>query len=90
VLAGDFNSGRQHPVWRKLTEAGLTDAHEARARGVVRTWPDDRPYLPALLDLDHIMVSRALVVLDVSERSGLGSDHKALVADLAVTDAARP
>jgi endonuclease/exonuclease/phosphatase (EEP) superfamily protein YafD len=92
VLAGDFNSGRQHAVWRELAAAGLTDAHEARARGIVRTWPDDRALLPALLDLDHVMVSRELVVLAVSERSGLGSDHKALVTDLAVTDAdaARP
>jgi endonuclease/exonuclease/phosphatase (EEP) superfamily protein YafD len=92
VLAGDFNSGRQHPAWRKLTDAGLVDAHESRARGIVRTWPADHPLLPPLLDLDHVMVSRQLVVLAVSERSGLGSDHKALVADLAVTsaDAARP
>jgi endonuclease/exonuclease/phosphatase (EEP) superfamily protein YafD len=92
VLAGDFNSGRQHPVWRELAAAGLTDAHEARARGVVRTWPDDHAFLPAVLDLDHVMVSRQLVVLAVSERSGLGSDHQALVAEIAVTsaDASRP
>jgi endonuclease/exonuclease/phosphatase (EEP) superfamily protein YafD len=90
VLAGDFNSGRQHPEWRKLAAAGLVDAHEARSRGVVRTWPDDRALLPALLDLDHVMVGRAVVVLDISERSGLGSDHKALLADLAVTSVDTP
>jgi endonuclease/exonuclease/phosphatase (EEP) superfamily protein YafD len=84
VLAGDFNAGRQHPVWRKLTDAGLTDAHEARARGVVGTWPDNRTYLPPLLALDHVLVSRGLVVLDVRELPGLGSDHRAVLADLAV------
>jgi endonuclease/exonuclease/phosphatase (EEP) superfamily protein YafD len=84
VLAGDFNSGRQHPVWRKLTDAGLTDAHEARARGVVATWPDDHAFLPPLLALDHVLVSKELVVLDVSERPGLGSDHRAVLTELAV------
>jgi endonuclease/exonuclease/phosphatase (EEP) superfamily protein YafD len=84
VLAGDFNSGRQHPEWRSLVDAGLTDAHEARGRGLVRTWPDDRPYLPNLLALDHVLVSPGVAVLGVEERPGLGSDHRALLADLAI------
>lgn len=88
VLAGDFNAGRQHPEWRELTGAGLVDAHEARGRGLVRTWPDDRALLPRLLDLDHVLASPQLVVLDVTELSGLGSDHQALLADLAVRSAA--
>lgn len=84
VLAGDFNSGRQHPEWRSVVDAGMTDAHEARGRGLVRTWPDDRAYLPALLDLDHVLVSPGLAVLGVEERPGLGSDHRAVLTDIAV------
>jgi endonuclease/exonuclease/phosphatase (EEP) superfamily protein YafD len=84
VLAGDFNSGRQHPEWRALVDAGMTDAHEARGRALVRTWPDDRRLLPNLLDLDHVLVSPGLVVLDVEERPGLGSDHRAVLTDIAV------
>lgn len=84
VLAGDFNAGRQHPEWRSVVAAGLTDADEARGRGLVRTWPDDHVLLPDLLDLDHVLVSPGLVVLDVRDAPGLGSDHRALLADLAV------
>ena len=84
ILAGDFNSGRQHPEWRRLLDAQLTDAHEARARGFVPTWPDDRMLFPAVLDLDHVLVSEGLVVLDIAERDGLGSDHKALLTNIAV------
>jgi endonuclease/exonuclease/phosphatase (EEP) superfamily protein YafD len=84
VLAGDFNSGRQHREWREVVDAGLTDAHEARARGYVRTWPDDRAFLPPVLDLDHVLVSEGVVVLEVRERGGLGSDHRALLTDIAV------
>lgn len=87
VLAGDFNSGRQHPEWRELTGVGLVDAHEARGRGLVRTWPDGHALLPRLLDLDHVLVSPELVVLGITERPGLGSDHEALLADLAVVSA---
>jgi hypothetical protein len=55
----------------------------------VNTWPDGG-FLPRLLDLDHVLVSPGLVVLGVSERSGLGSDHEALVTDIAVTAPAGP
>jgi endonuclease/exonuclease/phosphatase (EEP) superfamily protein YafD len=88
LLAGDFNSGRQHPEWRGVVGAGLTDVHEARGRGIVRTWPDDRTFLPPVLDLDHVLVSEGIAVLEVAERPGLGSDHRAVLADLAVVPAA--
>jgi endonuclease/exonuclease/phosphatase (EEP) superfamily protein YafD len=84
VLAGDFNSGRQHKEWRSLIDEHMTDAHEARGRGIVRTWPDNRAFLPNLLDLDHVLVSPGLVVLDIVERPGLGSDHRAVLTDIAV------
>jgi endonuclease/exonuclease/phosphatase (EEP) superfamily protein YafD len=41
-----------------------------------------------VLDLDHVLVSKGIAVLDVAERPGLGSDHRAVLADLAVVPAA--
>jgi len=83
VLAGDFNAGRHHPAFRRLLDAGLRDAHDARGRGPVRTWPAGGPV--PLLHLDHVLVSDGLAVLAVTEGPALGSDHVPVVADLAVT-----
>lgn len=81
VVAGDLNADRDHAVFRDLLDAGLRDAHDARGRGLARTWPASRP----VLHLDHVLV-RGLTVLDVREAAVPGSDHKAVVADLAVLE----
>jgi endonuclease/exonuclease/phosphatase (EEP) superfamily protein YafD len=83
VVAGDFNATADHASFRALSDAGLRDAHEARGRGLVRTWPAQGP-LPPLLHLDHVLVSPDLAVLAVRERAIRGSDHRAVVADLAL------
>jgi endonuclease/exonuclease/phosphatase (EEP) superfamily protein YafD len=79
VVAGDLNADRDHAVFRDLLQTGLRDAHDARGRGLVRTWPAAAP----LLHLDHVLV-RDLEVVQVGEAQVPGSDHKAVVADIAV------
>ena len=79
VVAGDLNADRDHDAFRDLLDTGLQDAHDAVGRGLVRTWPASLP----VLHLDHVLV-RELVVLDVREVRVPGSDHLAVVADLAV------
>jgi len=79
VVAGDFNADRDHAAFRDLLATGLRDAHDSRGRGLVRTWPASAP----VLHLDHVLV-RGPVVLDVREATIPGSDHKAVIADLAV------
>jgi endonuclease/exonuclease/phosphatase (EEP) superfamily protein YafD len=83
VVAGDFNATADHASFRALLWPHLRDAHQARGRGLVRTWPALGP-LPPLLHLDHVLVSRDLAVLAVHERTIPGSDHRAVVADLAL------
>lgn len=85
VLTGDFNATSAHRGFRELLGAGLRDAHVERGRGWVTTWPSDLRLLPPLARLDHVLVSDAVAVLGVREGTGRGSDHKPLVADLAVT-----
>ena len=83
VVLGDFNATADHARFRALLDSRLRDAHDARGRGLVRTWPALGP-LPPLLHLDHVLVSPDLAVLAVRERPIRGSDHLAVVADLAL------
>ena len=83
LVVGDFNATADHASFRALMDSHLRDAHQARGRGLVRTWPALGP-LPPLLHLDHVLVSPDLAVLAVHERTIPGSDHRAVVADLAL------
>lgn len=86
VLAGDFNATSGHRSFRRLLGAGLRDAHVERGRWFVTTWPLDLRPLPAFVHIDHVLVSEDVAVLDVREGTGRGSDHRPLVADLALID----
>jgi endonuclease/exonuclease/phosphatase family metal-dependent hydrolase len=90
VVAGDLNADRDHAPFRRLLGAGLRDAHDSRGRGLARTWPARLP----LLHLDRVLVrdgdGAALGVRDVSEARVPGSDHLAVVAELAVLPGPEP
>ena len=85
VVAGDFNSGRDHASFRRLLRDGVRDASEERGRGLAPTWPQRRP----LLHLDHVLVKDGAVgriaVCDVDEEALPGSDHLAVRADLSIS-----
>jgi endonuclease/exonuclease/phosphatase (EEP) superfamily protein YafD len=84
VVLGDFNADRDHAPFRRLLHSGLRDAHDERGRGLARTFP---AWLP-VLHLDHVLVRDGdggrLVVRDVREVRLPGSDHRTVVADLAL------
>ncbi len=84
VVAGDLNADRDHAPFRALLDAGLRDAHDERGRGLARTWPAGR----AVLQLDHVLVrdgdDARLAVRAVREVAVPGSDHRAVLADLAL------
>ncbi len=86
VVLGDFNADRDHAPFRGLLDTGLRDAHDERGRGLARTFPAGLP----VLQLDHVLVrdgsGARLVVRDVREVRLPGSDHKTVVADLAVLE----
>ena len=79
VVAGDLNADRDHAAFRALLEAGLRDAHDSLGRGLARTWPAPLP----VLHLDHVLV-RGLTPVDVAEVRVPGSDHLAVMAEVAV------
>lgn len=84
VVAGDFNATYVHRRFRDVLATGLRDAHVDRGRGWAATWPRDLAFVPPLVRIDHILVSKQVAVLHVSEGEGRGSDHRPLIADLAV------
>ncbi len=85
VVLGDFNATLDHTPMRRLLGTGLTDTHAELGRGFDGTWPADRPVLPPVLQIDHVLHGDALKAVTVAERTLPGTDHRAVVAELAVT-----
>lgn len=84
VFLGDFNASLDHAPMRELLAAGLTDTHAELGRGWARTWPVGKPLLPPLVQLDHVLHGPGLAGVSVGERTVPGTDHRAVVAVLAL------
>ncbi|WP_346620866.1 endonuclease/exonuclease/phosphatase family protein [Blastococcus montanus] len=83
VLAGDFNATYDHAALRAVLRRGYVDAAQATGRGLTWTWRPLRLRFPRLV-LDHVLVDPRLGVRDCAFLPVRGSDHRALVVDLAV------
>lgn len=85
IVVGDLNFTETTPQHRRLQEIGLRDAWDLRGRGRGTTWPNNSVlrYLPGLR-LDHLYVSKEIAVVDVRIGDGRGSDHRPVIADLAI------
>jgi endonuclease/exonuclease/phosphatase (EEP) superfamily protein YafD len=87
VAAGDFNATWHHRPFRELIAHGYREAHVDVGRGHARTWPANGRLLGRIggfIRIDHVL-TRQVRTLRISEEDGHGSDHRALVADLAIT-----
>lgn len=98
VLAGDFNATREHLPYRKLTEQSpgfwpreqsdaatpnLINAADLAGTGWQPTYRDDR-WFPALIEIDHVLVSPNVRVNALERVSVHGYAHVALLAWLEV------
>lgn len=81
LTAGDFNATWGHRAFRRLLDAGLTDAAAARGRPFQMTWGQGR-LVPPLTRIDHVLTSPGLAVVAIRTGEGQGSDHRPLVADI--------
>lgn len=81
LLLGDLNASVDNSELRELMGTRFRDAPELAGSGLLRTFTPS-PRLPALLDLDHVLVDDAFGVTDTSVVDLPGSDHRALVARL--------
>ncbi|MGV9338870.1 endonuclease/exonuclease/phosphatase family protein [Streptomyces sp. NPDC003688] len=85
VFLGDFNASLDHARMRTLlTSGGLTDTHAELGRGWARTWPAGKSLIPPLVQLDHVLHGSGLAAVSVTERTVPGTDHRAVVARLAL------
>lgn len=87
VFLGDFNASLDHSPMRRLLAAGLTDTHAELGHGWPRTWPVGLPVVPPLVQLDHVLHGSGLAGVSVGERTLPGTDHRAVVAVLALLPA---
>lgn len=87
LIAGDFNMTQHHRWYRALEDLGLKNCHEERGRGNATTWPDTDDglyrFLPPIR-IDHVFVSEGVVCTGIAEGKSLGSDHRPVIADIAV------
>jgi endonuclease/exonuclease/phosphatase (EEP) superfamily protein YafD len=82
VVAGDFNASRDHRPFRDLLAAGFLDcADSARRRPWPGfTWPAGR-WIPSIMRLDHILVSRGSASVSASRNIRVpGTDHRGVLA----------
>ncbi|WP_354643660.1 endonuclease/exonuclease/phosphatase family protein [Kitasatospora camelliae] len=84
VYLGDFNATVDHAPMRDLLDQGLTDSHAELGQGMAPTFPVGWS-LPSVIQIDHVLHGGALRAVDVSEHALPGSDHRAVVAELALT-----
>lgn len=84
VLMGDFNSSPAWPAYRMIRKHlrdGVADWAKRTGKRTRRTW-NYGAGTPKVLRIDHIMV-RGVELTNVQAVDIAGTDHRALVADLA-------
>lgn len=85
LIAGDFNATWAHRHFRRLLDLGVTDAAAARGKPYQMTWPRNLRIIPPMIRIDHVLTTQHLVVTRITTGVGKGSDHRPLVADVALT-----
>ncbi len=97
IVAGDFNMTPFHRAYQIVTADRLTDVWPICGQGPGFTWPGDRRNvfgvrLPQwLVRIDYIFTSNEIQCLDAAIGPWDGfSDHRPVLARLAVTGAAQP
>lgn len=80
VVAGDFNSTLEHRPLRRLLDRGFSDA----ARTANAGWQPTYPNGVGLIAIDHVLLRGAYTAVSTRTHEVMGTDHRALVAALAV------
>ena len=89
LVLGDLNATPDHAVLRAWRDAGYRDSLELVNAGWSPTWPSNgiTPvpgfHPPALIQIDHVLVTSTLAVTRSSTVDVPGTDHRAVVATLA-------
>lgn len=84
LLVGDFNATWGNRGFRSILDAGLTDGAAARGRALDMTWSQMMSVVPPLVRIDHVLTGAGVAVTRISTGDGPGSDHRDLVATVAI------
>lgn len=87
LLAGDLNAPVQSLVCRQLFAVGLRDAFSVAGRGYGYTFGHSLRLRHSYVRLDHILASAHWQVRACRVGSASGSDHRPLIADVALRGA---
>jgi endonuclease/exonuclease/phosphatase (EEP) superfamily protein YafD len=83
ILAGDFNATLDHAELRRVIDTGYDDAASVVGAGLQPTWPHGRR-IPPPVTIDHVLVDERCGVRAVSVHTIPGTDHRAVIAELAL------
>ena len=85
MLMGDFNATLDHEQLRRLLggDHGYVDAADATGKGYDTTWPAGRDFPPEIT-IDHVLIDPRMRADDLSVHLVPRSDHRAVIATLAV------
>ena len=84
VLMGDFNATMDHRVFREMLGSRFADAAQASGAGLDFTWPSNRPGIPQLIAIDHMVLDQGVRAAGMQTITVEGSDHQALLFTLGI------
>ena len=82
-MVGDFNATWDNSGFVALLHRGLTDGAAARGGASGMTWPNGA-VVPPFVGIDHVLTGARLAVTKIASEPGFGSDHRYLVATVAI------
>ncbi|GAB2460548.1 endonuclease/exonuclease/phosphatase family protein [Nocardioides hungaricus] len=89
LVVGDFNATADHAPMRALADDGYRDVGELANQGWQPTWPASGRVsllgvpIPSLAQIDHVLVGPRLAAIGMRIREIPGSDHRAVLAEVA-------
>jgi endonuclease/exonuclease/phosphatase (EEP) superfamily protein YafD len=83
LMVGDFNATWGNAGFAALVQKGLTDGAAARGDALDMTWPNGA-VVPTFVRIDHVLTGSQLAVTKIATGPGFGSDHRYLLATVAV------
>ncbi len=79
IVAGDFNAVDRHLTMQRFYRDGFHNASADANRLWLPTWPASGP-VPAVLQIDHVLLSEDLEASSVRSVTVSGTDHRGLIA----------
>ena len=83
LMVGDFNATWGNYGFVALLHDGLTDGAAARGQATDMTWPNGA-VVPPYIRIDHVLTGARLAVTEITAKPGFGSDHRYLIAMVAI------